>query len=406
VVLVTNQFPTPSEPERGIFTLQIAARLAAHCRLTVVCPLPWFPRIPALRPLRAWYRFAEVPHAWTRDGIRIVSPKYALVPKVSEGLHARLMAARLRPVLRDLVRAEGIDLVNSHWLYPDSVAVHLALGRSPVPHVPTGLGCDVNEYLDDRSKGPQIRAMLGAAPAVTVVSDGLRERLVAGGVAPERVTTIPNGIDTSAFQVRDRAEARRGLKLAANGTYVLYVGRLSEEKSPGTLVTAMAALGAAHPAAELLMVGDGPLRRVLAEQVRALGIDNRVRFVGQQGHEQVATWMAAADCLCLPSLREGSPNVVLEALGSGLPVVASSVGDVPTVVTGESGILVPPNAPAPLATALAAALDRSWDRMAIHRSVATRSWETVALAYWTTFRRVLDARAQAGPGDGRAIPGP
>jgi glycosyltransferase involved in cell wall biosynthesis len=403
VVLVTNQFPTPTEPERGIFTLQIAARLAAHCRLTAVCPLPWFPRIPALRPFRAWYRFAEVPHTWTRDGIRVIAPKYVLVPKVSEGLHARLMAARIRPVLRELQRTEGIDLVNSHWLYPDSVAVHLALGSSRVPHVPTGLGCDVNEDIDDRTKGPQIRAMLDAAPAVTVVSEGLRERLIARGLAADRVTTIPNGVDARRFQVRDRVEARRRLDLARDGAYILYVGRLSDEKSPGTLVAAMAALRSTHPSAGLLMVGDGPLRRALSEQVRSLGIGDRVRFVGQQSHGQVATWMAAADCLCLPSLREGSPNVVLEALGSGLPVVASSVGDIPTVVTESSGILVPPNAPSALATALAAALDREWDRSAIHRSVASRSWETVASAYWATFRRVLDR--PAGAGVGPALPG-
>jgi glycosyltransferase involved in cell wall biosynthesis len=398
VVLVTNQFPTPAEPERGIFTLQIAARLAAHCRVTVVCPLPWFPRVPALRPLRAWYRFAEVPSTWRRDGIRVLSPKYVLVPKLSERLHARLMAARLGPVLRHLERSEGVDLINSHWLYPDSVAVHRALRSSPVPHVPSGLGCDVNEDIDDRVKGPQIRAMLAAAPAVTVVSEALRERLIARGVAPERITTIPNGIDAGRFQVRDRAAARRRLGLVAQQAYILYVGRLSEEKSPGTLVTAMATLRSTHPSAGLLVVGDGPLRRALTDQAHTLGLRDRVRFVGHQGHDEVATWMAAADCLCLPSVREGSPNVILEALGSGLPVVASRVGDIPRVVTDASGILVPAaDAPA-LAAALAAALERDWDRAAIHRSVASRSWEEVALAYWETFRRTLDR--PAGPDDG------
>jgi glycosyltransferase involved in cell wall biosynthesis len=149
-------------------------------------------------------------------------------------------------------------------------------------------------------------------------------------------------------------------------------------------------------------VGDGPLRGSLAAQAHALGIADRVRFVGQQSHERVALWMAAATCLCLPSLREGSPNVVLEALGSGLPVVASRVGDLPTVVTEASGMLVPPDTPAALAGALATALDRQWDRAAIHRSVTSRTWERVALAYWETFRHTLDrTSAPAGAGAAR-----
>lgn len=393
IALVTNQFPTPSEPERGIFTLQIATRLAARCRLTVVCPLPWFPAIPALRPLKAWYRYAEVPAAWERDGIRVIAPRYPLLPKLSEGLHARLMALRLRPVVTRLLRAEGLALINSHWLYPDSVAVHLAMGRRSVPHVPTGLGCDVNEFLDDPVKGPQIRGMLAAAPAITVVAESLRAHLIARGVQPDRVTTIPNGIDAARFSVRDRGTARHALGLSGNRAYVLYVGRLSEEKAPGTLLAAVPSLLGTHPSTEVLVVGDGELRTTLVQQTHALGIADRVRFVGHQAYDRIPAWMAAANCLCLPSAREGCPNVVLEALGSGLPVVASHVGALPDLVTSTSGMLVPPGSPAALATALGAALDRAWDRSAIRQTVASRSWERVADAYWETFQRTIARHA-------------
>ncbi|HEX9633341.1 MAG TPA: glycosyltransferase family 4 protein [Gemmatimonadales bacterium] len=400
IVLVTDQFPTPSEPERGIFTFQIATRLATLCRLTVVCPLPWFPAIPVLRRLRAWYRFAEVPRAWVQEGVRVIAPKYPMLPKLSEGLHGRLMAARLRPVLERLRRTEQVDLINSHWLYPDGVAVHLAMGSAPLPHVPTGLGCDVNEFLDDPRKGPQIRAMLAAAPAVTVVSNELRARLIAQGVPADRITTIPNGVDATRFHLRDRAGARRRLGLADDGAVVLYVGRLSEEKAPGTLIAAMARLRTTHPSAELLLAGDGPLRRSLLEQARALGLADHVRFLGHQPHDHIAEWMAAADCLCLSSTREGCPNVVLEALASGVPVVATSVGDLPEVITPATGVLVPAGAPAALADGLGTALDRDWDRLAIQRTVASRSWDGVARAYLETFQRTLATRP--APTGGRA----
>jgi len=393
VVLVTSQFPTPTEPERGIFTLQIARRLATRCDLTVVCPLPWFPAVPFLRPLRQWYRFAEVPSAWTQDGVRILAPKYPLLPRLSERFHGRLVAARLRRLLWDLKQSEGIDVINSHWLYPDAVAVHVATRAFPLPHVPTGLGCDVNAFIDDPAKGPQILDMLHASQHVTVVSESLRHHLIARGIPANTVTTIPNGVDARRFHPLDRGAARHRLGLVDEREYVLYVGRFSEEKSVTTLVDAMALVAASRPRADLLLVGDGPLQRLLTERARALRIAARVRFVGPQEHRQVAEWMAAADCVCLPSTREGCPNVVLEALACGRPVVASAVGGVPEMITSETGILVPPSTPSALATALSAALDRTWDCAVITRSAALRSWDVVAEAYWDTLRRAAASRS-------------
>jgi glycosyltransferase involved in cell wall biosynthesis len=395
VVLVTSQFPTPSEPERGIFTLQIATRLAAHCQLTVICPLPWFPALPILRPLRAWYRFAKVPSTWMQDGVRVIAPKYLMVPKLSERFHGRLIAARIHPLLTALRRREGIDLVNSHWLYPDSVAVHLALRGSSIPHVPTGLGCDVNEFIDDPMRGGQIRDMLAASPAVTVVAESLRWHLVARGIPADRVTTIPNGVDTSRFRLQVREDAQRRLGLEHDRERVLYVGRFAEEKAVATLVEAMAAVVRTRRRTELVLVGEGPLRRSLVDQARTLGIAEHVRFVGQQDHRRVADWMAAADCFCLPSAREGCPNVVLEALACGLPVVASEVGGIPEMVTSESGILVPPGSPPALGAAITKALGRTWNREAIARTVAARSWEGVASAYLNTYQRVMELQSRA-----------
>lgn len=387
VVLVTSQFPTPTEPERGVFTLQIAQRLATRCRLTVVCPLPWFPAVPVLRPFHQWYRFAGVPTTWTHDGLRVLAPKYPLIPKLSERFHGRLVAGRLRRVLRMLARTEGIDVINSHWLYPDAVAVHIATRALPVPHVPTGLGCDVNEFIDDPAKGPQILDMLGDSRHVTVVSESLRAHLLARGIPTSKVTTIPNGVDSSRFQPRDRGAARQHLGLRDDGEYALYVGRFAEEKSVSTLIEAMATVAGVRPRTELLLVGDGPLRRSLAEQARRLRVADRVHFVGPQNHRLIAEWMAAADCICLPSTREGCPNVVLEALACGRPVIASAVGGVPEMVTAETGILVPPRSPTALATALDDALNRTWHADVISRTTAQRSWDGVADAYWQVLQR-------------------
>ena len=89
---------------------------------------------------------------------------------------------------------------------------------------------------------------------------------------------------------------------------------------------------------------------------------------------QIATWMGAADCLCLPSYHEGQPNVILEALSCGLPVVATRVGGIPEVVGEHNGALVEPRQPADLARGIEAALGRTWDRGEIHARCPAKSW--------------------------------
>jgi glycosyltransferase involved in cell wall biosynthesis len=161
-----------------------------------------------------------------------------------------------------------------------------------------------------------------------------------------------------------------------------YVGRLAREKGIDVLVEAMGALDrGALQRADLAIVGAGPLEPALRRRATALGIGGRVLFAGHKGHDELPRWLSSFDVLCLPSRREGCPNVVLEALASGRPVVASSVGGVPELLRQDNGILVPPEQPIDLADALACALDRSWDPAALRASVPSLSWDAVARAY-------------------------
>ena len=129
----------------------------------------------------------------------------------------------------------------------------------------------------------------------------------------------------------------------------------------------------------------GELRSLAARE----GVEDAISFEGQKRHTEVAEWMAAADLLCLPSKREGCPNVVLEALASGIPVVASAVGTIPEFVDEHSGIVVPPGDPGALADALAAALRREWDPLAIRNRLDGLSWESVAKRYTDQFVRAV-----------------
>jgi len=385
LLLVSNLFPTPHDPERGVFTFQLAKRLQRHCELTLVCPLPWFPSFSVFGKIEKYREFSSVPNKYLIDGIEVYSPKYPLLPRISEKLHAGLMALGIRNCITRLHREKHFDAVNSQWLYPDSVAVDDIVKRLGIPHVATGLGCDINDFIDAGSRGRRILDMLQNVDRITVVSNGLREELEKHRVPAGKISVIPNGVDTAQFRLMDKSHCRSRLQLDAGRPLFVYIGRLSPEKSVATLIEASAQLIDSGRQLNLALVGDGPERARLESLAETLGIGSRVRFVGKVDHAEVGLWMGASDFVCLPSIREGCPNVILEALGCGRPVVASRVGAIPDIVSSETGILFTPRDAGEMARSMEIALGRDWDSEAIHDSVQALSWEKAAEKYFEVF---------------------
>jgi sugar transferase (PEP-CTERM/EpsH1 system associated) len=216
-----------------------------------------------------------------------------------------------------------------------------------VPHCVHGEhGWDVHD-LDGRSRKEQVLRKLHA-PLVeryVTVSRSLRDYLVERvGIRPERITTICNGVDTDKFQPADPKPV--GLLPAAltePGLVVIgTVGRLQPVKDQQTLLRAFAELvghgGEAAAKARLLMVGNGPLREALEQQAQALGIAHLTTFAGDR--TDVAQLLQCMDVFVLPSLAEGISNTILEAMATGLPVLATRVGgNVELVRDGDNGAL-------------------------------------------------------------------
>ena len=203
-----------------------------------------------------------------------------------------------------------------------------------------------------------------ASRAVFCRSEALRTKLAGEGID---ATTVYNGIDRQKFRPLNRTECCRKLGLDPDRKRVLYVGNLLPVKGPTILARA-------NVGAELVFVGTGP---------------EPVKTVGARPHEEIPVWMNASDVLCLPSLHEGLPNVALEAMACGLPVVASRVGGVPEIVReGENGLLVPASDVSALAAALQTALATAWDREAIRRTVERFDWGLNARTVLDVLERV------------------
>jgi glycosyltransferase involved in cell wall biosynthesis len=214
---------------------------------------------------------------------------------------------------------------------------------------------------------------------VTAVSESLKGVAEGLGVPPGRVRVIPNGVDPKVFSAMDRQEARRLCGLPENARVLLTVGGVYTGKGQHTVVDLLPSLMARHPETLYVMVGKSrpgeTYERSLREAVGKLGLDGHVLFAGPRPHAELRRWFSAADVSVLATQSEGWPNVLLESIACGTPVVATHVGGAPEIVRhGKDGFLVPYGATAALRDALLMAMEQPWDREALVRYAQRFDW--------------------------------
>jgi glycosyltransferase involved in cell wall biosynthesis len=369
--MLSHMYPSAVNPTAGIFVheqVRALARLGHDVR--VVSPKGWAPPL-----LRRWAAYRRVPGADAVDGVPVLYPRMVSLPGARLGhRNADAMRLAIAGPLRRVRRRWPFDVIHAHMLVPDGWAAARVGAALGVPAVATAHRADV---LDVPARGPRSRARVAEAVAaldqVCAVSASIGEA-AAELAAPRRpVEVVPNGADTRVFAPREAGEARRRLGVPEDGPVVSYVGKLVPRKGVDTLIEAMGILGRRPGGAPLLVAaGIGELREPLEARAAALGVADRVRFVGKVPHDDVGWWMAAGDVFVLPSLSEGLPTVVCEAMNCGRPVVATAVDGTPEIVRdGETGLLVPPSD----ATALAAALARLVDDPALAARMGARALE-------------------------------
>lgn len=386
---MTNAFPNTVEKERGVFTYQIVNKLRNICSVEVIAPLPWTPKILENR-LSKKYPFCRVANVELIDGIRVYHPRYLVIPKILGFLHPLFMVFPLLRLLLDLEKERKRDVINAHWLFPDGVAASWAARLMGKALVLTGLGCDINLYSNMSFRRPQIRNALKKANAITVVSSNMKKRTLELGVDKDKVVVIQNGIDTTLFRLMDKAISREILGLPKDSKIVVTVGSQDEVKGTKYLIEAFSRLLQNNDSKLLLvLVGDGPLRENLIRQVELLGISDQAIFVGKKPHSEIPLWLNSADVFCLPSIREGHPNVLIEAFACGIPVVASEVGAISEIVDDTNGKVAPAGDARVLYEKLKSVLQNKWDKDKIRRSVIDYRWEECSQKYIDVYSAVV-----------------
>jgi len=341
-------------------------------------------------PRRTWtpWGYSEALEAGTRIKRRL----YPLAPVV--------LASALRTCAA-VVSGETIDVVHAHWLIPNGLIGARVAKRHDVPLVISLHGSDVAVAERSRALGRLSRSSLSRSAAVTGSSNNLLERARALGAAG-RLEWIPYGADPQEFgtdlEIRERVRAELGL--ASDAVAVLGIGRLIPVKGFDYLIEAIALARANCPRVRLVLVGDGDTRAGLEAQAERLGLDGEVTFAGMAKREDVSSYLAAADVVAVPSVHyagfvDGLPNVALEAMAAGKPLVATRVGGLPDVVHDDlTGILVEERDPSALAAAIVRLANDPdlRNRLGENGRTAIRdsmNWDVVAERFESVYERVV-----------------
>ncbi|UCE75376.1 MAG: glycosyltransferase family 4 protein [Methanomassiliicoccales archaeon] len=229
--------------------------------------------------------------------------------------------------------SKSCDIIHAHFTLSGLAAVFSQrIGRKRI--ILTCHGSDIN-YIPESGMVRTISIhTLEKVNKIITVSYALKNKIVDLGISQDKIVIIPNSVDTKRFSPR---------RTKSNGFEILWAGRMVREKGLEYLFQAMIEVIDKIPDVKLILIGDGEQRKYLEKLAVKIGIRDNLHFVGIKEHSAMPDYMAQAKLFVLPSLSEGMPLTLLEAMSSGIPIVATKVGGIPEVVkNGENGILVPP----------------------------------------------------------------
>ncbi|SCL75219.1 GDP-mannose-dependent alpha-(1-6)-phosphatidylinositol monomannoside mannosyltransferase [Methanoculleus chikugoensis] len=361
VLMVTSSFPRHEGDYFGQFILELAKSLKPNgIEPVVLCPhFPGAARKEVMSGVKV-YRFPYFyPYSLQR-----IAVEGGMFQNIRKSLLAKLqlplfLAMELVYTIR-VVRREKIDLIHTHWIVPQGLIGALSGRLLHRPHILSVHGTDVNIAAKNRVLGWVTRIVTRNSGKILTNSTYTRELFVSIDPSAEsKIEVIPMGVDVELFQ----NPLNGNPKEKSGDPYILYIGRLIDWKGLEYLIDAFAIVSRRIPGAKLIIGGEGPEEEQLKQQVKDLGLNDSVRFVGLIKSSDLSRYYHEAAVFVLPSIQaegqtEGLGVVLLEAMACGTPVVGSNVGGIPDIIQDEwNGYLVQERSPSELAERIIALLE-------------------------------------------------
>jgi glycosyltransferase involved in cell wall biosynthesis len=397
VLTFTNLYPNAQMPLHGSFMARRVTALArgGEHQVEVVAPVPYYAKF--LPGNRKWNQLKRVPEVEVQHGLRVHHPRYFNPLRVGMARYRYWMGqGSQRTVAHLLHNGFPFEVIDAHFIYPDGYAAIRLGQRFNRPVVVTARGSDITR----NKRFPHIRPLLSevmrCVTQLIAVSEEWCDDFLELGATAEKVHVIPNGIATEVFHPLSQTAAKERLGLAAADRWLVSVGRLDHNKGQWLILAALEKIGLPElqrRRIKLALIGAGEDCARLQAISRAAGFDAIVHFADHLSPEEICAWYNAADVKILASHREGSPNVVLEALACGTLVVTSRAGrNARMIEEGRNGWLFPVGDVVALQNALLRALEHPWQRAEIARQGRQRSWAAVAQEMTSVFRLVSNCR--------------
>lgn len=395
LVVFSSLFPSSVRPNAGLFVRERMFRVAKFTDLVVISPVPWFPGQSVIRWFKPNYR--PMPEkVEQQQGISVYFPRFLSIPGLFRQWDGKMMARSAEKIIKRLDKEQHVDVIDSHFSYPDGYAATLLGKALNKPVTVTLRGTELPHSLD-----PVKRKLLletwDRAEHMICVADSLRQLAVSLGADASKFSVVGNGVDTDKFSPISQVTAREQLGIPAQTKVLITVGGLVKRKGFHRVIACLPELLKSYPDLVYLVVGgasaEGNNEAELKQQVKSLGLEQQVRFLGPLAPAQLSVPLSAADAFVLATANEGWANVILESMACGTPVIATDVGGNKEVINDtQLGEIVPFDDHQALCSALDAALAKHWDRQHIQNYAQANHWDTRMATLETLYHSLATAR--------------
>lgn len=382
ILVVTDLFPTPQNPNKGIFIFQWANHLAQKIDMTVYQAV-WENKDnlfteKTLIGFRSAFSKDPLPFRWIQCSIKFFPIDRIWIRNIQF----------LRKIKKEKnIEIADYDVIIGQMGCPGGFVATKIAKYYNKPSIVGLRGSDVTSYLKTFVLGKMALWTYRNCTKIVTVSKDLQKQVVEEEIDKNKIHVIKNGINSS-FKILDKDSCRKKLNLP-NTKLILFIGDLRSGKGVRYLIEAFSKLNDIINV-NLYMIGSGEEKKNLEVLINKLDITSNAHFMENIDHKNLPYWYNAVDVFCLPSLREGIPNVILESLACGTPVVTTDISNNSDIINKSNGILVEPKNSIQLASALEKVLSNTWDRTEISKSVNNFNWNKNSIKYFELIKKVIN----------------
>jgi len=406
VLILTHTFPTKYNPIAAIFLLNQLEELKKFCDIRIIFPHAYVPKIKIFNP---YQRFSKIPLKERIKGISIYHPKYLMIPRILFGIIWKTGFLNLylfiesyfsffasKKLAYDIMKKWNPDIIHIHGAGGEGLLGVKLKNEFHKPLLVTVYGEDITRYSKQIPYKYLAKSTLKNSDVIICQSKFLENEIKQMEISNKKFFIIPMGVNIKNFKFRNKNQARYKLNLPKNKKIILFVGGLIPRKGVEYLIRAVKIILKRDKNILCCIVGGGNLEKHLKKLTSDLKLDEYVRFFGKKINEEVAEYMNACDLFVLPSLNEGLPVVLCEALACGKPIVATRVAGTPELMNDDVGYLVKPKDVKDLAEKIILALNKKWGREKLLKRSRDFSVDNSAEKLSNIYRNVKNHTSERG----------